>query len=158
MLAMKWCSAGVVMIAGIVSGCTMAQHAPKTAIQATVCEIVNNPQEFRGKLVQVRAQFFDQQGQFWINEASLQFDKVCHFLAARFRPDTFPGGSRGFGTFIGVVVNDPPPLNSPLRGKDGRLVFLVEKVSDIYRPQDNNGPLPVLQLYDNQSGSFVRPQ
>ena len=39
------------------------------------------------------------------------------------------------------------------------MIFLVDQQSDIYLRRDYlNGPIPMLQLYDQQTASFVRPE
>jgi hypothetical protein len=161
---MKWGVSGVVLLVGMMSVCAIAQPAPKCAMQVTICDIVNHPLQFKGKLVQVRAQVWSDiyhDHQFWMNEASVDFEKVCYFLPAKFTAGTGLAGSAGFGTFIGRVVIDPVPFGfdvSSRRAVRSRVMLVIEKQSDIYGLRDYNGPIPILQLFDSRNNSFVRPQ
>jgi hypothetical protein len=163
MLAMKWCRLGAALIAGLVSVCAIGQPAPENAMQVTVCDIVNHPLQLKGKLVRVRAQVWSDiyhENQFWMNEASRDFDKPCHFLRAKFKAGMGLGGSAGFGTFVGRVVNDPAPIGFDVLGSRGArsgVTLVVEQQSDMHGLRDYNGPTPILQLFDSRSNSFVRP-
>jgi hypothetical protein len=135
-----------------------AQSSPVT--QTAVCDIVNNPLQFEGKLVQVRAEAWsdtDHDHQFWMNEVAMRSGKVCQFLRARFSGQAYLGGSSGFGTFTGRIVREATPLSLEASGNKVRLVFIVEQSSDVYGLQNVNGLVPLLRLYDKQTGSFIKP-
>jgi len=92
--------------------CAFAQSSPKGAVDSipvvSVCDIVNNPLQFKGKLVQVRAQVWPvspgHYGQYWMNQSSAEFDKVCRFLPARYLGTTYLAQS-AVGTFFGRVLS-----------------------------------------------------
>ncbi|HEY6413026.1 MAG TPA: hypothetical protein VIX42_05035 [Edaphobacter sp.] len=129
-------------------------------MQATVCDIVNNPAQFEGKRVRVRAQIWsdsDSVRQFWMNEVTMRSGKVCQFLKARINGPTFFAGGNGFGTFTGRIVRESTPLNLNGSGSKERLVFIVEKESDVDGIEYRNGLIPLLRLYDKQTGSFIKP-
>ena len=130
-------------------------------MQATVCDIVNNPAQFEGKLVRVRAQVWSDiydVSQFWMNEVTMRSGRVCQFLPTRIEGPTWFAGASGFGTFDGRIARETAPLNSPFSNRRGRLVFLIEKESDIYKLPDMNGLVPPLRLYDKQTGAFIKPE
>lgn len=136
-----------------------AQSSPVT--QTAVCDIVNNPLQFEGKLVQVRAEAWsdtDHDHQFWMNEVAMRSGKVCQFLRARFSGQAYLGGSSGFGTFTGRIVREATPLSLEASGNKVRLVFIVEQSSDVYGLLNLNGLVPLLRLYDKQTGSFIKPE
>ena len=134
---------------------------PELVVQATVCDIVNNPVQFEGKPVRVRAWVsldIDHDHQFWMNEVTMRSGRVCQFLRTRFSGQASLGGSTGFGTFTGRIVREATPLNFEASGSKVRLVFVVEQASDVYGLQDLNGLVRPLQLYDKQTGAFIKPQ
>ena len=148
-----------ILVIGIATIGAPAQSTPIT--QATVCDIVNNPLQFEGKLVQVRAQIRSdiyRDRQFWMNEVTMKSGNVCQFLKARINAPTSFAGANGFGTFTGRLVRESKPLNFEASGSKVKLVFIVEQQSDAYGIQYMNGPVPVLQLYDKQTGSFIKPE
>ncbi len=134
---------------------------PEPVVQATVCDIVNNPLQFEGKLVRVRAEAWSDTGhdhQSWMNEVTMRSGKVCQFLHAWFSEQAYLGGSSGFGTFTGRIVREATPLSLDASGNKVRLVFLVEQLSDVYGSQNLNSLVPPLQLYDRRTGSFIKPE
>ncbi len=96
-----------------------------------------------------------------MNESSVHFGKVCPFLQASFKSQSGLGGQQAFGTFRGKIVMRLSHQKSSLLAPDPKgslLIFLVDQQSDIYLRRDYlSGPVPMLQLYDQQTGSFVRP-
>jgi hypothetical protein len=148
-----------ILIIWMAAAGALAQSTSVT--QATVCDIVNNQLQFEGKLVQVRAQIrpdIYRDRQFWINEVTMKSGKICDFLKARIIGPTSFAGANGFGTFTGRLVRDSMPPNFEASGSKVRLVFIVEQESDVYGLEHLNGPVPVLQLYDKQTGTFIKPQ
>ena len=147
-----------ILIIGMAAVDALAQPAPVT--QTTVCDLVNNPLQFEGKLVQVRAQIWadtDDVRRFWMNEVAMRSGKVCHFLEARINEPTWFAGANGFGTFTGRLMHESAPLN--LAAPRKRIfAFIVEQESDAYGIQYMNGTVPLLQLYDKQTGSFIKPE
>jgi hypothetical protein len=159
MSAMSWRKRAAILTIGMASIGTLAQSIPVT--QATVCDIVSNPLQFEGKLVRVRAEVWSDiydVSKFWMNEVTMRSGKVCQFLPARFSGPTWFAGASGFGTFNGRIVRETAPLNSPFSNRRGRLIFLIEQESDIYKLQDMNGLVPPLRLYDKQTGAFIKPE
>ncbi len=159
MPAMNWRKQCVILIIGMATIGALAQSAP--VMQATVCDIVNNPLQFEGKLVRVRAEAWSDtynDRQFWMNEVTMRSGKVCQFLRARFSGQAYLGGRSGFGTFTGRIVREATPLSLEASGNKVRLVFIVEQSSDVYVLQNVNGLVPVLQLYDKQTGAFIKPE
>ena len=159
MPVMNWRTPCAILIVGMAAIGALAQSKP--VIQATVCDIVNHPLQFEGKRVRVRAEawsdiFRDQQ--FWMNEVTMRSGKLCQFLRARFIGQAYLGGSSGFGTFTGRLVRESAPLSLDGRGSKERLVFIVEKESDVDAIQYRTGPNPPLQLYDKQTGAFIKPE
>jgi hypothetical protein len=133
-------------------------------VKTTVCDIVNHPSQFIDKTVEVRAQIWSDyrySNLFWMNESSEQFGKVCSFLEASFKADSVLGGQQAFGTFRGRIVKRLSRQKSSLLAADPnglQVIFLVERQSNIYLRRDYlGGPVPKLQLYDQQKASFVRP-
>src|ERR1700734_2245872 len=112
MPAMNWRKQCAILIIGMATIGALAQSAP--VMQTTVCDIVNNPFQFEGKLVRVRAEAWSDtynDRQFWMNEVTMRSGKVCQFLRARFSGQAYLGGSSGFGTFTGRIVREATPLN-----------------------------------------------
>ena len=158
MPAMNWQRRVAILIIGMASVGVPAQSAP--VMQATVCDIVNNPLQFEGKTVRVRAEIWSDMydvSKFWMNEVTMRSGKVCQFLKARINGPTWFAGANGFGTFTGRIVREPAPLNRCASSKRS-FVFIVEQESDVYGIQNVNGLVPPLQLYDKQTNSFIKPE
>ncbi len=156
----------VVVAVGMAVRCAVAQSSPRGAAElirvVTVCDIVNNPGQFKDMLVSVRGRIWSSlqnPKQFWVNQAS--FGKVCRSLTAKLRgPDDLAGDS-ALGTFTGRVVVETAVSSSNLlegRGTRSKIFFVMEKLSDLHDQEVWNGPVPVQRLFDSQSGSFVRPE
>jgi hypothetical protein len=101
---------------------------------------------------------------FWLNESSVQFGRVCPFLQASFKHDSDLGGQQAFGTFRGKIIKTSKGFQrqkSSLLTSNPKgllVIFLVDQQSDVYlRCEYLNGPVPMLQLYDQQAASFIRP-
>jgi len=156
----------VVVALGIAIHCAFAQSSPKSAVDlipvVTVCDIVNNPGQFKDKLVRVRGQIWSDlqnRNQFWVNQAS--FGKVCRSLPAKLQGPTPLAGDSALGSFTGKVVVETAVSSSNLlvgRGTQSKMFFVIEKLSDVRDEQVWNGLVPVKRLYDSQSGSFIRPE
>jgi hypothetical protein len=144
----------VVVVLGMAVRCAFAQSPPKGAMDSipvvTVCDIVNDPGQFMGKLVMVRGQIrFDLQNrnQFWVNQAS--FGKVCRSLRAKLQGPTNLAGDSILGTSTGRVVVDTAVSSSNLlvgRGTQSKMFFVIEKLSDVRDQQVWNGLVPVERL------------
>jgi hypothetical protein len=155
----------VVVVLGMAIRCAFAQSLSTSSAElipvVTVCDIVNNPGQFKDKLVMVRGQIWsDMQNrdQFWVNQAS--FGKVCRSLPAKIQGPTDLAGNSALGTFTGRVVVGTAVSSSNLlvgRGTRSKMFFVIEKLSDVRDQQVWNGPVLIQRLYDGQSGSFVRP-
>jgi hypothetical protein len=130
--------------------------------------------QFEGKLVQVRAQIWpdvnnkdgnvmDRNWMFGYTYASRDKVHVCHFLPAKFTKPNDLWGQTYFATFFGKVVSNNEAIDlsrhwSPA-SKRSNVILLIESQSDIQGVKDYlNGPIMLLRLYDQQSGSFVTPE
>ena len=153
-------------VSAVLSGCLICvsmygQPTPAPVNRTTVCEIVRHPEQFEGKLVQVRAQIWSYEKNYWLNESlvdSLQIGQSCGWLLARFTSPTNPVGNIAFGTFTGTVVGEHGSL-----GEKEPVRFVIERQEDICsrEVQIHNGPIrswrPV--LYDQPSGTlFLIPK
>lgn len=167
---MNWHRQVAILIFGTTASGTLAQSVPgmhlgallqpEPVMQATVCDIVNNPGRFEATWVRIRAQIWSDTvsaQQFWMNEVTMRSGKVCEFLRTRISGPTRFAGANGFGTFTGRLVRESAPLSIEGRGSKERLVFIVEKESDVYGIQYRGGPNPPLQLYDKQTAAFIKP-
>lgn len=162
---MKYCGFVVVVILGMAIHCVCAQSAAKGGVDAipvvTVCDIDNNPLQFKDKLVRVRGQVLSGLGskQFWINQPS--FGKVCRFLPASFQGPASLGAGSAFGIFIGRVVVETTLDGSNFlvgRWTQSKVAFVIEQLLDLHGQQDLNGLVPIQWVYDSQSGWFLRPE
>src|SRR5215471_7159557 len=136
--------------------CAIAQREPEITVQTTVCDLVDHPLQFNGKLIRVRAQIWSDYNKFWLNESaagSKQIGKVCRWLPAEFIRPTNLIGSSAFGTFTGRLVYE----SSSAKGR-ARLRFVVENESDIYSQKIQNGMIVAQQLYDRSSNTLERPK
>ena len=161
---MKFRALIFVLVAGIAASPACAQSADGSVVKTTVCDIVNHPSQFIGKTVELRAQIwpdYRNSNFHWMNESSVLFGKVCPFLQASFKSHSGLGGQQAFGTFRGTIVKRLSRQQSSLLAPDPKgspVIFLVDQQADIYLRRDyQSGPVPMLQLYDQQTGSFVRP-
>lgn len=153
-----------VLVAGITASPASAQLVDSSVVKTTVCDVVNHPSQFIGKTVEIRAQIWPDYRYpnfHWMNESSVQFGKVRPFLQASFKASSDLGGEQAFGTFRGRIVKRFSRQESSSLAPDPKglsVIFLVDQQSDIYRRWDYlSGPVPELQLYDQQTASFVRP-
>ena len=115
-----------ILIIGMATIGALAQSPPVT--QTTVCDIVNNPLQFEGKLVRVRAEIWSDISnvrQFWMNEVAMRSGRVCHFVQTRISGATRFAGANGFGTFTGRIVRESAPLKLDASASKERLVFIV---------------------------------
>jgi hypothetical protein len=143
-----------------------AQTAPDSVIQTTVCDLIKNPVQYKGRLVRVRAQMWPQPqqiGEVWMTDSpttSGQIGKVCGYLAAKFRNPSDLTVSTAFGTFTGRVVENPAfdQFRPRLGAGRSRVQLLVEQESDVYQKRNLNGPVSRLVLLDQTTHSFVAPQ
>jgi hypothetical protein len=156
-------------LALVLATATAAIHASaqssQTPEETTVCDIVNHPSQFIGKTVKVRAQIWrdvDHRGQFWLNESSIEVGKVCRFLPAGLDGPADLFGQTAFATFLGKVLSVSPIHQSQIAsptGSKSRISLVVEDLSDVHSEGGiQTGPIPILQLYDQQTASFIRTQ
>ncbi len=150
------------LVTGVLSFGSLAHSAETGLVHSTVCEIVNQPTSFVGKTVEIRAQIWPDDRNpnfFWMNEVSLQLEKVCRFLPATSVP---LAGQTAFATFRGTIVRKMSRQQSTLVGPPPRglgIIFVVDAISDIHLERKHpNDPIPLLQLYDGERGTFVRPE
>lgn len=123
------------------------------AMPATVCEIMQHPEQSVGKVVTIRARLWTDHRQFWLSESaaeSVRVNAFCGWLPARFSYPTNLVGSTAFASFTGRLIHDS---SSP-----HRVLFLIEGQADIYRQKVLNGPLMIPQLYDKNVHAFVHPE
>jgi hypothetical protein len=153
----------IMLVAGVLSS-GLAHSADVKVQQTTVCDIVNHPSDFIGKTVEIRAQIwadYRNRDFFWMNESSSQFSKVCRFLPASFSQRSDLGGQTAFGTFRGRIVKKLAHRTSTPFGFEPKglgIIFVVDQASDIHsRRVYLSGPVPNLQLYDRETGMFIRP-
>ncbi|HZI56014.1 MAG TPA: hypothetical protein VFF39_04535 [Verrucomicrobiae bacterium] len=146
---------GIVLTVWITSVCATAQ-AVESPVQSTVCDLVNHPLEFKGKLILVRAQIWSDYRKFWLNESwagSMEMGKVCRWLPVEFMHSTNLAGSSAFGTFTGRLVYEPGLIPGSIR-----VHLLVEHESDIYNQKIQNGIIAAPLLYDRTSKTLLRPE
>ena len=136
--------------------CAIAQREPEITVQTTVCDLVDHPLRFNGKLIRVRAQIWSDYNKFWLNESaagSKQIGKVCRWLPAEFIHPTNLIGSSAFGTFTGRLAYESGSAKGRVRVR-----FVVENESDIYSQKIQNGMIAAPQLYDGSSNTLERPK
>jgi hypothetical protein len=96
-----------------------------------------------------------------MKESSSQFNTVCPFLQGTFTQKTSLAGQTAFGTFRGRIVKKlSRQASTPFSavGEGMKTILLVDEVSDTYLRRDYlSGPVPKLQLYDQNTATFVRP-
>jgi hypothetical protein len=155
----------IVLVTGILGHGTLAYSADMKVEKTTVCNIVNHPSHFIGKTVEIGAQIWADYRYgdfFWMNESSIQLDKVCRFLQASFAQGSDLSGQTAFGTFRGRIVKKLSRQTSTVLGsepKELEIIFLVDQASDIHLRRDYlSGPIRTLQLYDRETAAFVRPK
>jgi len=155
----------LVLMTAVLGSGTFAHSADMKGEQPTVCDIVHHPSEYIGKTVEIRAQIwadYRYRDFFWMNESSIQFNKVCRFLQASFTQESGLGGQTAFGTFRGRIVKKLSRQRSTLLDSEPGgpgILFIVDKASDVHLIRDYlSGPIPRLQLYDQQAAAFIRPE
>ena len=123
-------------------------------IETSVCQIMQHPEQFEGKVLKIRAQIWTDHDEYWLNESaatSIRLNAFCGWLPAKFSHPTSLVGCKAFATFTGRLISDP--------GSSWRHVrFLIEGDADIYRQEVMNGLVLVPQLYDQRVNAFVQPQ
>jgi hypothetical protein len=155
----------IALVTGVLSNGPVAHSADTKVEQTTVCNIVNHPSDFIGKTIEIRAQIWADHRYrefFWMNESSAPVAKVCRFLQASFTHESDLSGQTAFGTFRGRIVKKLSRQTSTLLGPEPKglgIILLVDQASDIHLRRDYlSGPIPILQLYDQQTAAFVRPE
>lgn len=155
----------IVLVAGVLGNGSLAHSADMRVEQTTICAIVNHPSQFIGKTVEIRAQIWADHRYrdfFLMNESSSELNKVCRFLQASFTQKSGLSGQTAFGTFRGRIVKKLSRQASTLLGPEPKglgIIFLVDQAFDIHLRRDYlSGPIPILQLYDRETATFVRPE
>lgn len=155
----------VVPLAGAMSSGTVAHSAGVNIEHTTLCNVVNHPSDFIGKTIEIRAQIWPDSRYgdfFWMNESSSQLNTVCKFLESTFTQRTDLNGQTAFGTFRGRIVKKQSRQASTIFGSEPKglqIILLVDEASDVQMRRDYlNGPIPLLQLYDKKTATFVRPE
>jgi hypothetical protein len=155
----------LVLVLGRFGGATIAPSLSPKVETTTVCNVVNHPADFLGKTVEIRAQIwadYRHPSFFWMNESASQDDKVCRFLHATFAHATDLTGQTAFGTFRGTIVKKQSRQASVLFGSKPKglgIIFVVDQSADIRQRRDYlNGPIPLLRIYDQETGTFVSPE
>jgi hypothetical protein len=151
----------IVLVTAALTNGTLACSAQARVERTTLCNIVNHPSDFIGKTVEIRAQIWgDDRSRFWMNESSTQLDRVCRFLQAT--NVGMSDGQTAFGTFRGRIIKNIPRVPSSLASPPPKglgIIFIVDESSDIHlRRNYLSGPVPILQLYDRESGALIRPE
>lgn len=143
----------LLLIISAICGRAFSQEEGRV-IATGVCEIMQHPEHFDGKVLKIRAQIWTDHNQFWLNESaatSIRLNAFCGWLPAKFVHPTNLVGSKAFATFTGRLISDP--------GSSWRhVLFLIEGDADIYRQEVMNGLALVPQLYDPKVRAFVRPR
>jgi hypothetical protein len=156
MTPVNWRSLRFLSILLLTCTCSFAEVKPADAVKTTVCDIVNSPQQFRGKRVQVRARFWTDGNLYWVNESgSLEIGKACAWLPTEFPHSTDLIDSSAVATFIGTIVDVPTRRMGRVRSC---VQLVVERESDIRDQKVLNGAVIWPQLYDRIHRTFVRPE
>jgi hypothetical protein len=137
----------------VVPKCPLAQEA-QTVAQTTVCEVVNSPLDFSGKLIEIRARLWSTGDQVWINDSaagSKEIGESCEWIRAEFTYQTDLTISTAYGTFAGRLLYEPS--RKPLQS--GTIKFVIERDSDIYRQELLNGPLTRPVRFDTTTRRFI---
>ncbi len=151
----------------------LSQINQEKPVETNACDIANNPVQFKGKLVQVRAQIWpirvtlkgtrlDGYSLYGSTKFLGEEARTCHFLPAYFiRPNGLYGHTY-FATFTGRVVgNDQAvdPLHPWRLSRSSAVMLLIESQAAVRGEEDYlNGPLRRLQIYDQRSRSFITPE
>jgi hypothetical protein len=151
----------------------LSQTNQEKPVETNACDIANNPVQFKGKLVQVRAQIWPVTVTLngtmldeYVLNGSTKFvggeARSCRFLSANFlRPNGLYGHTY-FGTFTGRVVGNNQAVDSlhPWRPSSrSAVMLLIESQADIHGEQDYlNGLVKRPQIYDQRSRSFITPE
>jgi hypothetical protein len=146
----------------------LSQTKHEKAVETKACDIANNPVQFKGKLVQVRAQIWPDavtMNGYWLNGSTTflgEEARTCPFIPVSFiRPNGLYGHTY-FGTFTGRVVGnnqavDPLHAWRPSRGT--AVMLVIESQADVYGEKDYlNGLVRRPQIYDRRSRSFITPE
>ncbi len=130
--------------------------------------LANNPVQFIGKLVQVRAQIRPDAvtvNGYWLNGSTTFLGgeaSTCRFIPASFiRPNGLYGHTY-FGTFTGRVVRNNQavdPLHAWRLSRGTVVMLVIESQEDVHGEKDYmNGLVRRPQIYDRRSHSFITPE
>src|SRR5260370_9062770 len=106
---MRMKAMSILLMVWLTCVCAAAQTELVSTVQTTVCDLVDHPLQFKGKLIRVRAQIWSDYSKFWLNESwagSMQIGKVCRWLPAEFTHPTNLSESSAFGAFTGRLVSE----------------------------------------------------
>jgi hypothetical protein len=150
----------------------LSQTNQEKPVETNACDIANNPVQFKGKLVQVRAQIWPDTvtvngamlDVYWLY-GSTKFLReesgTCRFLPAHFVKPNGLCGHTYFATFTGRVVGNNQAVDSLRPWQPRRrsaVMLLIETQADVHEERDYiNGPLRRPQIYDQRSRSFATP-
>jgi hypothetical protein len=151
----------------------LSQTNQEKPVETNACDIANNPVQFKGKLVQVRAQIWPDTvtangamlDGYWLY-GSTKFLReesgTCRFLPAHFvRPNGLYGHTY-FASFTGRVVRNNQAVDSLHPWQPRRrsaVMLLIESQADVHGEKDYlNGPLRRPEIYDQRSHSFITPE
>jgi hypothetical protein len=151
----------------------LSQTNPEKPLETNACDIANNPVQFKGKLVQVRAQIWpdaitsngtmpDGYRLYGSTKFLGEESGTCRFLPAHFvRPNGLYGHTYS-ATFTGrVVANNQAvdPLHPWQPSRRSAVMLLIESQADVHGEKDYlNGAVRKLQIYDQRSRSFITPE
>ena len=153
---MRMTAISILLTVWLASLCAIAQPESQSTVQTTVCDLVDHPLQFKGKLIRVRVQIWSDYSRFWLNESaagSKEIGKVCRWLPAEFTHPTNLIGSSAFGTFTGRLVYEPGSAKKRVRVR-----FIIENESDIYSQRIQNGLIVAPQRYDRSRNKLARPE
>jgi hypothetical protein len=151
----------------------LSQTNQEKPVETNACDIANNPAQFKGKLVQVRAQIWpvtvtlngtmlDEYSLYGSTKFLGEEARTCRFLPASFLRPNGLFGHTYFGTFTGRVVgNDQAadPLHPWQLSRSSTVMLLIESQTDVHGEKDYlNGLVRRPQIYDQRSRSFVTPE
>ena len=142
-------------------------------METNACDIANNPVQFKGKLVRVRAQIWPvtvtlngtMLDGYWLYGSTKSLGeetRTCRFLPANFIRPSGLYGHPYFGTFTGRVVGNNQaidPLHPWRLSRRSAVMLLIESQADVHGEEDYlNGPLRRPQIYDERSRLFITPE
>ena len=151
----------------------LSQTNQEKPVETNACDVANNPVQFKGKLVQVRAQVWPitltlngtRLDEYVLNGSTKFVEeeaRTCRFLFANFLRPNGLYGLTYFSTFTGRVVANNQAVDSlqPWRpSRRSAVMLLIESQADVHGERNYmNGPVKRPQIYDQRSRSFITPE